>query len=144
MLNIYFFVLIVLATSLAFLKMYWINTWFISGFMIIYQVLFVFTSIGVFATAMQCCWKKVSASLFTLYMTIANLGRIAGAKLIGPVKNQLSWEYTLFLFSIMIALAWGIIQFVHIRQHVKRVEDLEQKDAADQTPALANTSDAAG
>jgi PAT family beta-lactamase induction signal transducer AmpG len=140
MLNIYFFVLIVLATSLAFLKMYWINTWFISGFMIIYQVLFVFTSIGVFATAMQCCWKKVSASQFTLYMTIANLGRIAGAKLIGPVKNQLSWEYTLFLFSIMIALAWVIIQFVHIRQHVTRVEDLEQKDAAGQIPALANPS----
>ena len=140
MLNIYFFVLIALASSLAFLKMYWVNTWFISGFMIIYQVLFVFTSIGVFATAMQCCWKKVSASQFTLYMTIANLGRIAGAKLIGPVKNQLSWEYTLFLFSIMIALAWVIIQFVHIRQHVKRVEDLEQNDAADQIPALANSS----
>lgn len=139
MLNIYFFVLIALATSLAFLKMYWVNTWFISGFMIIYQVLFVFTSIGVFATAMQCCWKKVSASQFTLYMTIANLGRIAGAKLIGPVKNQLSWEYTLFLFSVMIALAWVIIQFVHIRQHVKRVEDLEQNDAADQIPALANS-----
>jgi hypothetical protein len=44
----------------------------------------------------------------------------------------------------MIALAWVIIQFVHIRQHVKRVEDLEQKDAADQIPALANSSAAVG
>jgi PAT family beta-lactamase induction signal transducer AmpG len=136
MLNIYFFVLIVLAASLAFLKMYWVHTWFISGFMIIYQVLFVFTSIGVFATAMQCCWKKVSASQFTLYMTIANLGRIAGAKLIGPVKAQLSWEYTLFLFAVMIALAWVLIRFININQHVKRVVDLEDKDVADKKPAL--------
>ena len=142
MLNVYFFLLILLTTSLAFLKMYWPNTWFISSFMIGYQVLYVFSSIGIFATAMECCWKKVSATQFTLYMTIANLGRIAGAKLIGPVKNQLSWEYTIFLFSIMIAVAWGIIQFMHIRQHVKRVEDLEQKDAISQkpkfTPSLSN------
>jgi len=144
MLNVYFFLLILLTTSLAFLKMYWPNTWFISSFMIGYQVLYVFSSIGIFATAMECCWKKVSATQFTLYMTIANLGRIAGAKLIGPVKNQLSWEYTIFLFSIMIAVAWGIIQFMHIRQHVKRVEDLEQKDAISQKPALTPSFSNAG
>jgi PAT family beta-lactamase induction signal transducer AmpG len=144
MLNVYFFLLIVLTTSLAFLKMYWPNTWFISSFMIGYQVLYVFSSIGIFATAMECCWKKVSATQFTLYMTIANLGRIAGAKLIGPVKNQLSWEYTLFLFSIMIAVAWGIIQFMHIRQHVKRVEDLEQNDVISQKPPLTPSLSNAG
>jgi hypothetical protein len=45
-------------------------------------------------------------------MTISNLGRIAAAKLIGPVKNLLSWEYTLFLFAVMIAIAWGAIRFM--------------------------------
>jgi len=144
MLNVYFSLLILLTTSLAFLKMYWPNTWFISSFMIGYQVLYVFSSIGIFATAMECCWKKVSATQFTLYMTISNLGRIAGAKLIGPVKNQLSWEYTIFLFSIMIAVAWGIIQFMHIREHVKRVEDLDQKDLISQNPALTPTLSNAG
>ncbi|MEP7163329.1 MAG: MFS transporter [Ferruginibacter sp.] len=129
MLNIYFFLLVVLTSSLAFMKMYWVNSWFISGFMICYQVLYVFTCIGIFATAMECCWKKVSATQFTLYMTIGNLGRIVGAKLIGPVKNQLSWEYTLFLFAILIALAWLVIQFLHIHKHVNRVAELEVKDA---------------
>ena len=132
MLNIYFLLLIILISSLVFMKMYWINTWFVSGFMICYRVLYVFASIGIFATAMECCWKKVSATQFTLYMTIGNLGRIVGAKLIGPAKNQLSWEYTIFLFAIMIAAAWLIIQFLHINDHVKRVADLEVKDARGQ------------
>ena len=92
MLNIYFFMLVALTAGLAFLKMYWINTWFISGFMVVYQVMYVFATIGVFATAMQCCWKKVSATQFTLYMTISNIGRIVGAKLIGPMTNNFSWE----------------------------------------------------
>jgi len=136
MLNIYFFLLIALISSLAFFKMFWVNTWFICGFMITYQVLYVFATIGVFATAMQCCWKKVSATQFTLYMTISNVGRIVGAKIIGPVKSHLSWEYTLFLFAIMIAMAWVAIRFMRINHHVKKVEDLEYKDAQDQMRAV--------
>lgn len=128
MLNIYFSLLIVLTAGLAFLKMYWGYKWFISGFMIIYQILYVFSTIGVFATAMQCCWKKVSATQFTLYMTIANVGRIVGAKLIGPAKDHFSWEYTLLAFACMITLAWIFIQLIHINKHVERVVALEKKD----------------
>ena len=62
-------------------------------------------------------------------MTIANLGRIVGAKLIGPIKNILSWEYTIFSFGIMLALAWIIIQFVKIDIHVMKIAALESKDA---------------
>jgi PAT family beta-lactamase induction signal transducer AmpG len=137
MLNIYFFMLITLTAGLAFLKTYWINTSFISGFMVIYQVLYVFATIGVFATAMQCCWKKVSATQFTLYMTITNIGRIVGAKLIGPMKNNFSWEQTLFSFAIMIALAWILIRFMHVNHQVKRVAELENKDSATRLPAFA-------
>jgi len=136
MLNTYFLLLIVLTSGLAFLKMYWANNWFISGFMIFYQLLYVFSSIGIFATGMQCCWKKVSATQFTLYMTISNLGRIAGAKLIGPIKNQFNWEYTLFAFAAMIALAWLLLQFMRIHHQVKRIEDLENKDAQDKLMTL--------
>ncbi|MGF2411415.1 MFS transporter [Ferruginibacter sp.] len=132
MLNIYFLLLLVLTAGFAFLKIYWGNKWFISSFMICYQVLYVFASIGVFATAMQCCWKKVSATQFTLYMTIANLGRIAGAKSIGPIKNNFSWEYTLLAFACMIALAWILIRLMQINQHVEKVVALEKRDTQNQ------------
>ncbi|MEO6669481.1 MAG: MFS transporter [Ferruginibacter sp.] len=132
MLNIYFLLLIFLTSSLAFLKMYWINTWFISGFMILYQILYVFTCIGLFATAMQCCWKKVSATQFTLYMTVGNMGRIVGAKMIGPAKQQFSWEYTLFAFAVVFAIALLIIQFIHVNEQVERIHDLDNKDSTNQ------------
>lgn len=128
MMNIYFFLLIVFTTGMAFIKTYWDNVWFISSYMIIYQVLFVFSCIGLFAIAMQCCWKKVSASQFTLYMTIGNLGRLVGAKLIGPLKEQLGWEYTIFSFAIMIAITWFVFQFININKHVARIIELESND----------------
>ncbi|RYY08735.1 MAG: MFS transporter, partial [Chitinophagaceae bacterium] len=136
MLNIYFFLLIVLTAGLAFLHAYWINTWFISSFMIIYQVLYVFATIGVFATAMQCCWKKISATQFTLYMTISNIGRIVGAKLIGPMTSSFNWEYTFLSFSIFIAVAWILIRFMHISHQVKRVAELEGRDATKEFTAI--------
>jgi PAT family beta-lactamase induction signal transducer AmpG len=127
MLNIYFFLLISITAGLAFSKPYWDNVWLISGFMIAYELLYVFTCIGIFATAMECCWKKVSATQFTLYMTIANLGRIAGAKLIGPVKDQFSWEYTLLFLALAMALSWIVTRFIHINQQVEQISSLENK-----------------
>lgn len=136
MINIYFFTLIILTLGFAFLKMYWVNAWFISTFMIVYQILYVFACIGIFATAMECCWKKVSASQFTLYMTLGNLGRIAGAKLIGPVKDAWNWEYTILLFAVMIAVAWAIFLLLNISNHVQRVDELESRFSGNEQSAI--------
>ena len=140
MLNIYFFLLIALTAGLAFLKAYWSNKWFISSFMITYQLLYVFATIGVFATAMQCCWKKVSATQFTMYMTIANVGRIVGAKSIGPIKSHFSWKFTIIAFALMMALAWVLIRLIHLNRHVEKVNELEKKDHPD-LPAVCSRGD---
>ena len=130
MLNIYFFLLILLICGLASQKLYWTSTSFIVAFMIAFQILYAFTNIGYFAMGMQCCWKKVSATQFTLYMTISNMGRVVGAKLIGPVKNSFSWEFTLLVFGGIIALAWLVIQFIRINQHSSRVVGFDLEQAA--------------
>lgn len=138
MMNIYFFSMVLLFIVLASLKMLWVSTTFICIFMIACNVLTTFISIGIFAIAMQCCWKKVSASQFTLYMTIGNLGRIAMASLIGPIKANFSWEITLFAFAIMIALAWLFLQFLNINEHIERVVHLENKDLESQVLMMAS------
>ena len=138
MMTIYFLLLILITSALVFFKSYWVNHWFISSFMVIEQALYVFTTIGMFAIAMQCCWKKVSATQFTLYMTIGNLGRIFGAYLIGPMKKMFNWEYSLFAFAIMMALALVVIRLVRINDHVERVNDLELKDMESQLVGMPN------
>jgi PAT family beta-lactamase induction signal transducer AmpG len=89
--------------------------------------MYVFTCIGLFAISMQCCWKKVSASQFTIYMTIGNMGRIVGAKLIGPMKLSYSWETTILLFSGILLIGLIALQFLHINNHLKHVENLDLK-----------------
>lgn len=126
MLNIYFFGMVLTTAGLSFLKSYWTSTTFIYSYMIIYNVLYTFSCIGVFAIAMQCCWKKVSASQFTLYMTISNLGRIFLAALIGPINENFSWELSLFAFAIMISFSWFLLQLLNVNKQVESVQKLEK------------------
>ena len=128
MMNIYFFTLIFLTFVFVFGSSMWINSWFIGGFMLAFQILYVFSSIGLFAIAMQCCWKKVSATQFTIYMTLGNLGRIVGAKLIGSAKDQFNWEYTVLLFAAFILVVWIILQFLRINDHLKQVDALDNNN----------------
>ena len=132
MMSLYFLGMILITAALSYFKMYWVNTTFIFSFMIIYNMLYTFACIGIFAIAMQCCWKKVSASQFTLYMTIANLGRIALAALIGPIKANFNWQMALFAFAVMIILALVLLQFLNVNKQAQRVVDLEKNDAEKQ------------
>ena len=130
MMNIYFFTVILLTIGFVVSKPYWPNHSLMVGFMIIYQILYVFASIGMFAISMQCCWKKISATQFTMFMTIGNLGRAAGARLIGPVKDAFPWEYALLAFAIIMAVSWLIFQFLRIHHQLERIQHLDaQQDA---------------
>jgi PAT family beta-lactamase induction signal transducer AmpG len=128
MLNIYFGASILVICWLAFSKMYWPDKSFIYAFMIAINLLYTFSCIAIFAIAMQCCWKKVSASQFTLYMTIANLGQMGFAALVGPVKANFDWETSLFAFAVFITLAVLLLQFFNIDKHIQLVAGLETGD----------------
>lgn len=128
MINIYFIAVIFLISIFAFSKIYWSDRSFIYAFMIIHNLIYTFSSIGIFAVAMQCCWKKVSASQFTLYMTIANLGQMTFASLIGPIKANLTWQNSLFVAAIFMAFALLLLQFVNIDKQIESVVELEKLD----------------
>jgi PAT family beta-lactamase induction signal transducer AmpG len=128
MLGMYFFGSILSIVIFALLKTHWGSKSFIYAFMIAQNVLYTFACIGIFAIAMQCCWKKVSASQFTLYMTIANLGQMGFAALIGPITTNFNWQISLFAFAIFVAMAWLALRFLNIDKQLEGVAALENKD----------------
>lgn len=129
MITVYFALIMLLTATLVFSKTYWTNTPFLYGFVIVYRWLNAFAKIGVYAIAMQCCSKKISASQFTTFMTIGAVGSMVGATLIGPMKENFSWEITLFSFVGMMALAWFIMQFLNIDRQVEQLTELDTEAA---------------
>ena len=128
MITIYFFSFILFISFFSFSTMYWADKNFVFAFMIVQNTIFTLNSIAVFAVAMQCCWKKISASQFTLYMTIANMGQMTFASFIGPMTDNFNWQISLFVFAGFIAMAWIVLQFVNIDKQIQQVKHLDKSD----------------
>jgi MFS transporter, PAT family, beta-lactamase induction signal transducer AmpG len=132
MIGLYLLGIIGISVALALLTAYWTNSVFIQGFIIVYRWLNAFAKIGAYAIAMECCSKQVSASQFTFYMTIGAVGSMAGATLIGPVKEHLSWPVTMGIFAGLIGLAGLVLQRINIAQHVAQIAAVEEEIAEKQ------------
>ncbi len=127
MISIYLGLLIILVVAMSFLKNFWQDDFFVMGFIIGFYTLLTFTTIAIFASAMQLCWKRVAATQFTLYMAISNLGLAAGAALIGPLKDILSWEYVILTYIVFAITMLILIRFINFEKHGKRVDELEDQ-----------------
>lgn len=125
MIAVYLSLLILLVASMSFLKSFWVNELFVIGFIISFYILVTFTTIAIFASAMQLCWKRISATQFTLYMAISNLGLAAGAALMGQLKNMFDWQYIFLAYILFAGVMIALIGFINFDKHRTRVNELE-------------------
>jgi len=126
MMTIYLLCLIGVVLAMTLMKNYWQNEFVVYGFFAGLFILDTFISIAVFATAMQLCWKRISATQFTLFMAIANLGLAAGARLLGPLTENLNWEYVILTVVVFAAVMLVLIRYIHFDSHLKKVNKLEE------------------
>jgi MFS transporter, PAT family, beta-lactamase induction signal transducer AmpG len=136
MMSIYLFLFAAVMVAMALLKTYWVTEHFITGFMGFYYTLYVFISIASFAIGMQLCWTRISATQFTLYMALSNVGRSVGAALLGPLKDRLPWED---IFLVVAVLAVGSLFFVmilRVKKHLVSVDELESVHLENETDLL--------
>lgn len=136
MLTIYLSLIIILIAGMAFLKVYWAQDVFITGFILGFYILETFITIAVFATAMQLCWKRISATQFTLFMAISNLGHSLGSALLGPLKEFLHWEYVILSFILFALIMLVIVRFIHFDKHLARVNRLENSQPTQEKASL--------
>ena len=76
----------------------WQETWFATAYLILYQGLFALISVSYLSLSMQISWTRSSATMFTTYMTLSNVGHVVGNWLAGPVRGSYSFE-TSFLIA---------------------------------------------
>jgi len=126
MMSIYLIALIILIISMAVFSNYWPSTFFVPTFIISYYILYTFLTIAIFASAMELCWKRISATQFTLYMAISNLGRAIGAGYLGVFKDFLvKWEYVILIYAVASIIMFVLLRCMNFNKHLTSVEMLE-------------------
>lgn len=129
MLTIFLSLLIISIVVMVAFKMYWKSPYFVACFIFAFNTLVTFQTIAVLATAMELCWKRISATQFTLYMAINNLGRAAGAGYLGEIKTFLvSWEYVILVYAVSSIIMLTLLTFMNTEKHLLSVSQLESKN----------------
>lgn len=126
MMSIYLIALILLTISMAVFSNYWPTKFFVPTFIITYYILYTFLTIAIFASAMELCWKRISATQFTLYMAISNLGRATGAGYLGIFKDVLvKWEYVILIYTVASLFMLVLLRYMNFNKHLASVDVLE-------------------
>jgi PAT family beta-lactamase induction signal transducer AmpG len=107
------------------------SAWF-SGAMVSFIVFaaasaYIFTTIAGFTVCMHHCWKRVSATQFTLYMTLSNIGRTAGSGTAGYAKEYFSWYYTFSIVIVALIVSILLVSLLRLNKQLKTIDRLEQK-----------------
>ena len=127
MMSVYLIALILLIIGMVIFKNYWHGAYFVSGFIVAYYILQTFLYIAIFATAMELCWKRISATQFTLYMAINNIGRAAGAGFLGEIKSFFqTWEYVILIYAGVALIMLILLNIMNTKKHLLSVGILEE------------------
>ena len=120
-------------------KLIWQNAFYVSIFIAIFNLMYTLITISQLATAMQVCWKRVSALQFTFFMTLANAGMAVGAALFGYLRSHFGWQIIFLVFTVMVVGIAVLLQFLKINSHLKQVDVLE-KNYIENEAKLMNAS----
>lgn len=130
MMSLYLVVFVLVFVSMAFMKSWWRTEHFITGFMGLYYLMYTFICIASFAIGMELCWCRVSATQFTLYMAISNVGRAIGASLLGPLKESLPWEYVILTVGVLALGSLFFVIILRMKKHLDRLDCMEADEVA--------------
>lgn len=114
----------------------WFSTTAVSFIVFAAASFYIFTTIASFTVCMSHCWKRVSATQFTLYMTIANLGRSGGSASAGYAKEYLNWYSTFSIVLAALIIVIILIAFIRIGRQLMTIDRLEEKSLDKAKPAL--------
>ncbi len=109
----------------------WEETWFATLYLILYQGLFALIAVSYLSLSMQISWTRSSATMFTTYMTLSNVGHVIGNWLAGPVRGSYSFE-TSFLLAGLFTLV-TMLPLLLVRP--SQVDEVRAADSSAETVA---------
>jgi PAT family beta-lactamase induction signal transducer AmpG len=87
----------------------WVNEDYVLVMLSLWVLLDPVAMVCVIAIGMSICSKRVSATQFAVYMSVANLGVSLGSKLFGVVSEHVDFADSYFLLAVLLLFMLGIL-----------------------------------
>ena len=124
----------IVSVVFALFEQFWSDHYFVVGCLVVWLIASQVVFVAIIAMFMNICRKRIAATQFAIYMSLANLSRAAGAFLAGAVSTGLTWSENFLLIAGLAALALACLALFSPERHGRDLRRLEEREAA---PAAA-------
>lgn len=111
----------------------WTEDWFSIAFLVLNPGCIAMGAVGFNSMGMQLSWTRASATMFTIYMTLSNVGHVVGNKLYGKLREewwQLPFEEILFVAGACMLVPLVLLPLIPPAQ-VARAREEDRTDHPD-------------
>ena len=108
----------------------WNTTWFTAGYLFLSPGILALGAVGFLSMGMRLAWTKSAATMFTIYMTVSNVGHVVGnwlVRLRDPTQLDLSYEVT-FQIAGVLTLVPLLLLLVVKPEDVDRLKEAEKDE----------------
>ena len=96
----------------------WERWWFAGGYLLWNPCFLAMGAVGFLSMGMRITWTKAAATMFTIYMTVSNVGHVLGNKWVGTLREDwgLTYEQTFLVAALVTWLPLVLLPFVNPEQ----------------------------
>ena len=123
-----------MAIVFAMLPSLWHETWFASGYILLNPGFLAMGQVGFLSMGMRISWTKASATMFTIYMTMSNVGHVFGNRLVGPLREQLELSYIQTFWFAGFVLIFPLLLLPLVRPAIVDAKGDRLKSQGDDAP----------
>jgi PAT family beta-lactamase induction signal transducer AmpG len=110
----------------------WAEDWFSIAFLCLNPGCIAMGAVGFNSMGMQLSWTRASATMFTIYMTLSNVGHVVGNKLYGKLREewwQLPFEEILYVAGACMLVPLVLLPLIQPAQVVRAREKDEANES---------------
>jgi PAT family beta-lactamase induction signal transducer AmpG len=78
----------------------WHEQWFAAGYLFFNPGILAVGAVGYLSMSMRISWTRAAATVFTIYLTVSNIGHVLGNWLVGTLRQDLSLSYEETFFAV--------------------------------------------
>ena len=107
----------------------WNTNWFATGYLLLNPGILAMGAVGFLSMGMRLSWTRSAATMFTIYMTVSNIGHVVGNLAAGwrdPDRLNLSYEVIFWIAAVTVILPLLLLPFVR-PDEVDRLKEQERE-----------------
>lgn len=104
-----------MAIAFALCSALWRETWLTAGYLFLNPGILAMGTVGYLAMSMRISWTRAAATVYTIFMTVSNIGHVLGNWLVGPLREGLALSYVQSFWFAGLAMAVPLLMLLVVR-----------------------------